>query len=132
MTVSEMYHEMVLNALRYFGMSDMQQIEDMYLDEYILRSEAAQLRRLDHDRSLYVQAWANQAAKATKGSKGKSKYRNFDDFFGSDYKKAELEILAENNAGYSREKVIKRNRNRELQKRFQYAMDKLEKGEAIE
>lgn len=123
---------MVVNALRFFGMSNITQIEDMYLDEYLLRMEAAQLSILDADRRMFMQAWVNQAAKATKGRKGKPKYANFDEFFGAEYKKREFKIRSRSNRGLTRKTVsasqIAKRRNAD----FQRKLAELERGEANE
>lgn len=119
-----------MNALRFFDMKDMQQIEDMYLDEYFLRMEAAQLTRLDKMHDIYAQAWANQAAKATKGRKGRSKYANFDEFFGSEYKKNEFKIRSKRNRGLTRKRRTQAQINRRRDADFRKKLAELEEGES--
>lgn len=51
--------------------------------EYRLKSKAYELRRLDKERDIHLQAWINEAAKAKKkAGKGlKPKWSKFDQFF---------------------------------------------------
>lgn len=54
----------------------------MTLVEYQLRMEAYNLKRVAKQRDIFMQAFANQLIKATKGKKNpKPVYRNFEQFF---------------------------------------------------
>lgn len=78
-----MYHEIVLNSLAYLGLEDIQEIEKMTFDEYLIRLEAFQLRTIKRNEELAYQAWLNQQVQATTGSSKnpKPKFRRFDQFF---------------------------------------------------
>jgi hypothetical protein len=80
---------MVVSALRYFNLP-LQDIERLTLREYDLYMEVYQLKQIDHQEDLAMQAWLNQASKATKKG-GKSQYKNFKDFF--DAEKMEKKVL---------------------------------------
>lgn len=75
---------MVVNSLRFFGMTDFLEIKRMTLVEYNLRMESYQLSNLDKQRDFHLQALINQSAKATKKN-GDSKWDSFDKFFGKKY-----------------------------------------------
>lgn len=55
----------------------------MGLAEYQLRMEAYQLKRVQEQESLALQAWMNQAVQATKGSSKhpRPKFKQFKEFF---------------------------------------------------
>lgn len=54
----------------------------MTLREYYLRLEAYQLRKVDEQESLAMQAWFNQTVQATtKGKHPKPKFKKFTQFF---------------------------------------------------
>ncbi|MEM5097283.1 hypothetical protein AACB36_01010 [Enterococcus faecalis] len=53
----------------------------MTLYEYEVRLLAFQLKRLDHERDLYLQSWLNNQIKATKGKKSEPYYKEFNKFF---------------------------------------------------
>lgn len=75
-------------------MTDLTEIGRMSMRDYRIRCKAAALEQLDRERDIHLQAWKNQAAKATKKvGKGKlqSVYPNFEAFF--NFKKHEDEIL---------------------------------------
>lgn len=55
--------------MRYFGMTDMNEIDRMTLGEYFMRMEAAMLRNNDQEKLIHLQAWASQMVQATEGSK---------------------------------------------------------------
>lgn len=78
-----MYHEIVLNSLAYLGLNDIQEIEKMTFDEYLIRLEAFQLRTIKRNEELAYQAWLNQQVQATTGSSKnpKPKFKRFDQFF---------------------------------------------------
>lgn len=79
--------------MRFFGINDMLTIERMTLKEFSLRAKASQLRRLDKEYFISLQAFKNQEVQATTGSSKnvKSKFNTFKDFF--DYEGREQEIL---------------------------------------
>lgn len=58
----------------------------MTLDEYYLRMEASQIRRVKELEKLHLQAFLNQSVQATKGStkNPKPKYPKFSDFFNAE------------------------------------------------
>ncbi len=73
----------------YKSLSD---IEDMTLYEYELKMKAYNLARVDKEYDIYLSAWVNQLAGATK-EKGKKQvpvFKTFEDFF--DYKKRLREV----------------------------------------
>lgn len=78
-----MYHEIVLNSLAYLGLENIQEIEKMTFDEYLIRLEAFQLRTIQRNEELAYQAWLNQQVQATTGSSKnpKPKFKRFDQFF---------------------------------------------------
>ena len=78
-----MYHEIVLNSLAYLGLGNIQEIEKMTFDEYLIRLEAFQLRTIKRNEELAYQAWLNQQVQATTGSSKnpKPKFKKFDQFF---------------------------------------------------
>lgn len=66
---------------------------DMTLYEYSMYMEASELKMNDRRLELHEQAWAHQAAKATKGGKNpKPVYPTFDRFYYSTYQKNEKQI----------------------------------------
>jgi hypothetical protein len=91
-TVDQQFHEVQLNALRYFGMNDLLEVDRMTLSEYYLRLEAYQLKQVDEQRLIAMQSWLNQTVKAQTGSAKhpKPKYKRFDQFF--DAEKQEEQI----------------------------------------
>lgn len=80
--------------MRYLHMMDFAEINRMTLYEFEMRMRASDLRRVDREYEIHLQAWANWNVQAMKKS-GKRKrvpvFKTFKQFF--DYKKAELEIL---------------------------------------
>ncbi len=76
---------MLLNALARFGLTDLVEISKMSLQEYFLRLEAYQIKRIDEQENIALQAWLNQTVQATKGSSKhpKPKYTRFEEFFDS-------------------------------------------------
>lgn len=91
-TVDQQFHEIQLNALRYFGMTDLREVERMTMNEYYLRLEAYQLKQVDEQRQLAMQAWFNQTVKAQTGSAKhpKPKYKRFDQFFDAEKQEAKI------------------------------------------
>lgn len=69
--------------MAYLGLENMQEIEEMTLNEYLIRLEAFQLRTIKRNEELAYQAWLNQQVQATTGSakNPKPKFRRFDQFF---------------------------------------------------
>ncbi|MGM9897994.1 MAG: hypothetical protein ACI32W_08585 [Enterococcus faecalis] len=63
----------------------------MTLYEYEVRLLAFQLKRLDRERDLYLQAWLNNQIKATKGKKHEPYFKEFKQFF--NYEEQENLIL---------------------------------------
>ncbi|WP_301389868.1 hypothetical protein [Enterococcus entomosocium] len=78
-------------------MTDIRQIERMTPYEFEIRMTAHQLKRLDEQEAIHLQAWANRKVKAEKniGTEKKPKivpvFTKFEDFF--DKEKLEKEIL---------------------------------------
>lgn len=70
----------------------MMEISRMTFVEYYLRMEAYQLRQLDEQRKLAMQAWLGQTVKAQTGSAKhpKPKFKTFDDFFDATEQEAEI------------------------------------------
>lgn len=82
MTSAQFYREILLTAMAYLGINDLDKIKRMTLDEYYLRLEAYQLRNLQRQEELATQAWLNQTVQATVGNKNpKPKYTKFTAFF---------------------------------------------------
>ncbi len=76
-------------------MQDFAQIDRMTLYEYEMRMKASDLRRVDREYEIHLQAWANWNVQATKksGKKRVPVFKIFKQFF--DYRKAEAEVLKE-------------------------------------
>ena len=91
---------MLINALSKFGITDLKQISKMSFDEFFLRSEAYQIKTVEEQQNLAMQAWLNQAVQATTGSgkNPKPKYTKFDQFFNA--QKYENEIHRNFNPDY--------------------------------
>ena len=91
-TIDQQFHEVQLNALRYFGMTDLVEVERMTLSEYYLRLEAYQLKQVDEQRMIAMQSWFNQTVKAQTGSAKhpKPKYQRFDQFFDTEKQEAQI------------------------------------------
>lgn len=72
----------------------------MSFDEFFLRSEAYQIKTVEEQQNLAMQAWLNQAVQATTGSDKhpKPKYTKFDQFFNT--QKYENEIHKNFNPDY--------------------------------
>lgn len=68
---------------------DFNEIDRLTIPDYDLRMKAYQLKQLDRQYEIHMQAWATVMAGQTK--KGKPVFRTFDKFF--DYQKAEEKIL---------------------------------------
>lgn len=79
--------------MRYCGINDIDAVDRTTLREFALLMKAAKLKELDNMRDLHVQAWLNNAAKATekRNKKVVAKFKTFKSFF--DYEKLEAEIL---------------------------------------
>lgn len=84
---------MEIMALRYFGFRDLTEVARITLDDFEKYLKASQLRRLDKEYFISLQAFKNQEVQATTGSgkNVKSKFNTFKDFF--DYEGREQEIL---------------------------------------
>lgn len=63
----------------------------MTLYEYEVRLLAFQLKRLDKERDIYLQAWVNRDVESTKGKKSEPYYKEFNKFF--NYEEREKLIL---------------------------------------
>ncbi|MBO0439194.1 hypothetical protein [Candidatus Enterococcus ikei] len=70
-------------------MKDLNEIDRLTIPEYELQIKAYQLRSLDQQYNIHLQAWVNMMAGQTR--KGKPVYRTFEKFF--NYQKAEEKIL---------------------------------------
>ncbi|PZL70958.1 hypothetical protein CI088_13835 [Enterococcus plantarum] len=68
---------------------DFNEIARLTIPDYELRMKAYQLKQLDRQYEIHLQAWATVMAGQTR--KGKPIFRTFDKFF--DYRKAEEKIL---------------------------------------
>ncbi|MDA5386952.1 hypothetical protein [Loigolactobacillus backii] len=91
-TVDQQFHEVQLNALRYFDMTDLLDVERMTMNEYYLRLEAHQLKQVDEQQKLAMQSWFNQTVKAQTGSAKhpKPKYKRFDQFFNAEKQEEQI------------------------------------------
>lgn len=106
---------MLVEALRFFNAKSLEEAKDMTLAEYQIYSEVYQLKQLDRQRDIYEQAWANQAAKATKKS-GKPYYRKFDDFFGNEYDKQVRKVMASYQGAFDKKAAEELHRQKVLAK----------------
>lgn len=90
----EQYEKIILDSIRYLRMNDFSEIDRMTLYEYEMRMKAFELRRVDREYEIHLQAWSNWNVQATKRS-GKKKrvpvFKFFRQFF--DYEKAEAAVL---------------------------------------
>lgn len=68
-------------GLRKFGLTTLEEVGRLSLDEYDTYMEVSQLRDYDRQRAIHEQAWANQMVKATTRSGKQPKYRKFKDFY---------------------------------------------------
>lgn len=75
--------------MRYLNIENFNEIDRLTIPEYELRIKAYQLKRLDEQYNIHLQAWATVMAGQTR--KGKPVYRTFEKFF--NYQKAEENIL---------------------------------------
>lgn len=75
-------------------MKDLNEIDRLTIPEYELQIKAYQLRSLDQQYNIHLQAWVNVMAGQTR--KGKPLYRTFDKFF--NYQKAEEKILGKDHS----------------------------------
>lgn len=83
-------------------MQDFAEINRMTLYEYEMRMKASNLRSVDREYEIHLQAWANWNVQATKksGKKRAPVFKTFKQFF--DFKKAESKILnGEKKRGFS-------------------------------
>lgn len=83
------YAQVQLNCLRYLNMNDLNEIDRLTIPEYDLRIKAYQLKNLDQQYFIHLQAWTTMMAGQTR--KGKPVYRTFEKFF--NYQKIEEQIL---------------------------------------
>ncbi len=90
---------MVVNCLRFFGLTDMYEIETMTISEYYTRLEAYQLKQVDIQKNLALQSWYNQTVQATTGSakNPKPKYSKFEKFFDAMTKENEIKEMFDPN-----------------------------------
>lgn len=78
--------EIIINAMRFFGYS-LHEAEEMTLREYSYMMHVFNLKRIDQERDLHMQAYLNHAVTSTKsiGKKQVPAYKTFKDFY--DYEK---------------------------------------------
>lgn len=69
--------------MRYCGVYDQVQLGRMTLTHYYIVMKSVSLQLVDKQRDLYLQAWLNIQAKATKqkGKKTVPYFKSFDEFF---------------------------------------------------
>lgn len=72
-----------MNCFRYFGITNIDDIDKMTLTEYKMRIKAHKYKMVDDEYLVHKQAWAGQQVKATKqvGKKQKPYFEKFGDFF---------------------------------------------------
>lgn len=84
----------MLTSMRCFGMNDLAEIARMTLYEYEMRMTAYQLKQVDREYEIHLQAWANWNVQAMK-SQGKRKkvpvFKTFRQFF--DYEQCIHDVL---------------------------------------
>ncbi|HEP1259740.1 TPA: hypothetical protein ACQM6A_000853 [Streptococcus pyogenes] len=96
----------VLNCIRYLGMTDINEIGRLTLYEYDLLMTGKALAAVDESHKAHKQAWINYQVTATKlvgGKKNKKEvpvYKKFEDFF--DYEEEIRKITQENDEGYDK------------------------------
>ena len=84
------------------------------VEQYVCYAHAYNISQCDKEYNAAVQAWFNQAVKATSGSAKKPtpKYRNFDDFF--DRNKQFASLFSESKAKVQEKRLSLAERNRLL------------------
>ncbi|HEP1374215.1 TPA: hypothetical protein ACNYDZ_000555 [Streptococcus pyogenes] len=96
----------VLNCIRYLGMTDINEIGRLTLYEYDLLMTGKALAAVDESHKAHKQAWINYQVTATKlvgGKKNKKEvpvYKKFEDFF--DYEEEIRKITQEIDEGYDK------------------------------
>ena len=94
----EQYREIAKNCFRYLDFKSFAEVDNLTIPEYRLLMEAVQLKQIDCDYRLHLQAYLNFAAKAEK-KKGKYKtepvYKTFKQFY--DYEKEVEKVTKPNN-----------------------------------
>lgn len=96
----------VLNCIRYLGMTDINEIGRLTLYEYDLLMTGKALAAVDESHKAHKQAWINHQVTATKlvgGKKNKKEvpvYKKFKDFF--DYEEEIRKITQEIDEGYDK------------------------------
>ncbi|AAL97865.1 hypothetical protein [Streptococcus pyogenes] len=96
----------VLNCIRYLGMTDINEIGRLTLYEYDLLMTGKALAAVDESHKAHKQAWINYQVTATKlvgGKKNKKEvpvYKKFKDFF--DYEEEIRKITQEIDEGYDK------------------------------
>lgn len=88
----------VMNCFRYLGFSEykdyekaLYEINIMPVSEYLFRMKVYNLKRIDEEHDMHLQAWLNARVKDTDKKGEKPIYKKFSDFF--NLKKREQEIL---------------------------------------
>lgn len=116
---------MELFSYAYLGIENRQQFYAMSLSEYVLKSEAYQLKQVKRIEELHLQAFLNQAVQATTGSSKnpQPKYPTFKSFFDAealvDDIRSNFELGYKPKSATSKNKILKQTiaqRIREYQK----------------
>ncbi len=111
--------------MRYFDMTDLYTIETMSMNEYQIRMEAAQLKRLDQRELNAELAWQRQIVQSTKGDKHpRPVFDSFDKFFGNDFKNSEAQIKRSFNADVYTVQKSKQMTIRQRQQRLNHSRGK--------
>lgn len=111
--------------MRYFDMTDLYTIETMSMNEYQIRMEAAQLKRLDQRELNAELAWQRQIVQSTKGDKHpRPVFDSFDKFFGNDFKNSEAQIKRNFNADVYTVQKSKQMTIRQRQQRLNHSRGK--------
>ena len=76
--------------MRYLDMTDINEINGLSIEEYNLKMKVYQLKRLDIEYFIHLQAWTNAVAKNRKKN-GSPQFSNFKQFF--NYEERQNEIL---------------------------------------
>lgn len=69
------------NCLRYFGLTDYDQIQRMSINEYMMRLEAYELKRDDEAELWHHRVWTQERLVSAADKKGKYVIKSFDDFY---------------------------------------------------
>lgn len=81
-----MYEQIIIDCVRYFNFTNMDEIKRLTLYEYDLLKRGKQLQILDEESQLYKLAWLNRQVNKTQmeGKKETYVFKKFKDFYNYD------------------------------------------------